>query len=86
MQIEAKRRVHDMIGPHHVRPDHFLDQPVAFNFRWRWVSELFGVMFQDYLAYTASACANYETVPCRFDHRIGDQVKVVDTENSLDLG
>jgi hypothetical protein len=59
---------------------------VAFNFKCRWISELFGVMFQDYLAYTASACADHETVPCRFDHRIGDQVKVVDTENSLDLG
>jgi hypothetical protein len=23
---------------------------VAFNFKWRGVSELFGVMFQDYLA------------------------------------
>jgi hypothetical protein len=43
-------------------------------------------VFQDYLAYTASASADYETVPCRFDHCIGDKVKVVDTENSLDLG
>jgi hypothetical protein len=23
---------------------------VAFNFKWRWLSELFGVVFQDYVA------------------------------------
>ena len=43
-------------------------------------------MFQDYLAYTASACADHKTVPRRFDHFIGDEVKVVDTENPFDLG
>ena len=42
-------------------------------------------MFQDYLAYTASACADHKTVPRRFDHFIGDEVKVVDTENPFDL-
>jgi hypothetical protein len=59
---------------------------VAFNFNWRSVSELFGVMFQDYLAYTASACADHKTVPRRFDYFIGDEAKVVDTENPFDLG
>ena len=58
---------------------------VAFEINWRSVSELFGVMFQDYLAYTASACADHKTVPRRFDHFIGDEVKVVDTENPFDL-
>ena len=38
---------------------------------------LFGVMFQDYLAYTASACADHKTFPRRFNHCIGDGVKVV---------
>jgi NAD(P)-dependent dehydrogenase (short-subunit alcohol dehydrogenase family) len=28
----------------------WLCSPVAFNFKWRWISELIGVMFQDYLA------------------------------------
>jgi hypothetical protein len=52
-------------------------QNVAFNFSWRTVSELFGVLFQDYLAYTASACAYHKTVPRRFNYFIGDEVKVV---------
>jgi hypothetical protein len=43
-------------------------------------------MFQDYLAYAASACADHKTVPHRFDHFIGDEVKVVDTKNPFDLG
>jgi len=50
---------------------------VAFNFSWRTVSELFGVMFRDYLAYTASACADHKTVPRRFNYFIGDEVKVI---------
>ncbi len=37
----------------------------------------FGVVFQDYLAYRASACADHKTVPRRFNHFIGDEVKVV---------
>jgi hypothetical protein len=52
-------------------------QAVAFNSNWRSVSELFGVMFQDYLAYTASACADHKTVPRRFNHFIGYEVEVV---------
>ena len=43
-------------------------------------------MFQDYLAYTASACADHKTVPRRFNHFIGDEVKVVNLENPFDLG
>jgi hypothetical protein len=42
-------------------------------------------MFQNYLSYSPSSWPNHETVPRRFDHRIGDQVKVVDTENAFDL-
>jgi hypothetical protein len=45
---------------------------VAFEFNWRSVSEQFGVMFQDYLAYWALACADHKTVPRRFNHFIGD--------------
>jgi P-type Ca2+ transporter type 2C len=47
-------------------------QDVSFKFNRRSVSELFGVMFQDHLAYRASACADHKTVPCRFHHFIGD--------------
>jgi hypothetical protein len=43
-------------------------------------------MFQDHLAYTASACADHKTVPRRFNHFIGDEVKVVNLENPFDLG
>ena len=43
-------------------------------------------MFQDYLAYTASACADHKTVPRRFNYFIGDEVKVVNLENPFDLG
>ena len=42
-------------------------------------------MFQNYLAYLASARPDHETVPRRFDDRVGDEVKVVDAENSFDL-
>jgi hypothetical protein len=59
---------------------------VAFKINWRSVSELFGVMFQDYLAYTASACADHKTVPRRFNYFIGDEVKVVNSENPFNLG
>jgi hypothetical protein len=59
---------------------------VAFKFNWRSVSELFGVMFQDYLAYTTSPCADHKTVPRLFNHFIGDEVKVVNLENPFDLG
>jgi len=61
-------------------------QSVAFEINWRSVSELFGVMFQDYLAYTASACADHKTVPRRFNYFIGDEVKVVNSENPFNLG
>jgi hypothetical protein len=43
-------------------------------------------MFQDYLAYTVSACADHKTVPRRFNYFIGDEVKVADSENSFNLG
>ena len=43
-------------------------------------------MFQNYLAYTASACANHKTVPRRFNHVIRYEVKVINLENSFDLG
>jgi hypothetical protein len=43
-------------------------------------------MFQSYLAYTASACADHNTVPRRFNHFIGDEVKVVNLEDPFDLG
>ncbi len=43
-------------------------------------------MFQNYLAYTASACADHKTVPRRFNHFIGYEVEVVNLENSFDLG
>ena len=66
------------------KTDGFL--PVAFRFKWRSVSELFGEMFQDYLAYTASACADHKTVPRRFNYFIGDEVKVVNSENPFNLG
>ena len=59
---------------------------VAFKINWRSVSELFGVVFQEYLAYTASACADHKTVPRRFNYFIGDEVKVVNFENPFDLG
>jgi hypothetical protein len=42
-------------------------------------------MFQDYLAYTASACADHKTVPRCFNYFIGDEVKVVNLENPFDL-
>jgi hypothetical protein len=64
----------------------FLHLHVAFKISWRRVSELFGVMFQDYLAYTASACADHKTVPRRFNYFIGDEVKVVNSENPFNLG
>jgi hypothetical protein len=38
----------------------------SFQLYWRWVSELSGVVFQDYLAYARSACADHQTVPRRF--------------------
>jgi hypothetical protein len=59
---------------------------VAFKINWRSISELFSVMFQDYLAYTASACADHKTVPRRFNYFIGDEVKVVNSENPFNLG
>lgn len=43
-------------------------------------------MFQDYMAYTASACADHKTVPRRFNYIIGDEVKVVNSENPFNLG
>jgi hypothetical protein len=43
-------------------------------------------MFQNYLACRASACADHKTVPRRFNHFIGDEVKVVNLENPFDLG
>jgi hypothetical protein len=43
-------------------------------------------MFQDYLAYTASACADHKPVPRRFNHFTGNEVKVVNLENPFDLG
>jgi hypothetical protein len=42
-------------------------------------------MFQNYLACLASAGPNHEAVPCRFDDCIRDEMKVVHTQNSLDL-
>src|SRR5258708_37997815 len=59
---------------------------VAFKFNWRSVSELFGVMFQEYLAYATSTCADQKTVPRRFNYFIGNEVKVVNLENPFNLG
>jgi hypothetical protein len=55
-----------------IGPEKVGSQPVAFKFNWRCVSELFGVVFQDYLAYATSACADQKTVPRRFNYFIGD--------------